>query len=284
MRRPSLFIGSSVEALDVAYAIQENLEFDCEPTVWSQGVFKPTSAALTDLFAFSGRAEFAVFVFTPDDIVHMRGNSVPAARDNVIFELGLFVGALGPSRCFYVVPHGEELHLPSDLIGVEPLRYVADRSDRNLRAALGPASNRIRQATRSIAPPQGSLGPDVHQERLATPHQLAEQLISAWNAAPLLQVREILRAGVPGHMSEDVEGKSTQALSDAYQFLNSVADGVLTGSVDEELAWRTFSEAMTAVWAAAYSYFVPAGADPQEAWQPLPALAQLVGRWHQAAR
>lgn len=284
MRRPPLFIGSSVEALDVAYAIQENLEFDCEPTVWSQGVFKPTSAALTDLFAFSGRVEFAAFVFTPDDILHMRGQAVPVARDNVIFELGLFVGALGPGRCFYVVPHEENLHFPSDLIGVEPLRYVADRNDRNLRAALGPASNKIRQAMRSIAPPPPPQNVDLHQERLATPHQLTAQLITAWGSNPLLAARETLRAGVPSHMSDDDRGDTTQALSDAYQFLNSVADGILTGSVDEGLAKETFSEAMTAVWTAAYTYFVPPGADPEEAWQPLPPLAQLVRRWHQAGQ
>lgn len=283
MRRPALFIGSSVEALDVAYAIQENLEFDCESTVWSQGVFRPTSAALTDLFAFSGRAEFAVFVFTPDDILHMRGQAVPAARDNVIFELGRFVGALGPARCFYVVPYEEELHFPSDLIGVEPLRYVPNRTDRNLRAALGPASNKIRQAMRSIAPPSAQ-SLDLHQGRLATPQELTTQLVATWNSIPLLTARETLRAGIPAHMSDDEKGDTTQALSDAYQFLNSVADGVLTGSVDEMIARETFAEAMTAVWTAAYTYFVPLGVDAQEAWQPLPPLAQLMRTWNQTSQ
>lgn len=280
IRRPPLFIGSSVEALDVAYAIQENLEFDCEPTVWSQGVFQPSSAALVDLLKFCDRAEFAIFVFTPDDIVQMRGQTFPAARDNVIFELGLFVGALGPNRCFYVVPFGEDLHLPSDLIGVEPLRYVADRSDRNLRAALGPPSNKIRQAIRSIAPPQPQ-DLSYQTERLATPVELAQGLVTAWNSEPILGMREYLRAGVPGHMADDEAGETTKSLSEIYSFLNSAAHGVLTGSVDENIARATFAEAMTAVWAAAYTYFVPAGADPAEAWHPLPPLAQLVQQWHQ---
>lgn len=279
IRKPSLFIGSSAEGLDVAYAIQENLEFDCEPTVWSQGVFQPSTASLADLFAYSGRVEFAIFVFTPDDVIEMRGKRFAAARDNAIFELGLFVGALGPARCFYVVPHGADLHLPSDLIGVEPLRYVSDRADGNLQAALGPASNRVRQALRSITPPINH--PVSGTPRLATPIELAALLQEQWNSSPLMEMRNAFRSGISAHMSEDVIGEEAKMVSQIYQFLNSVADGVLTGSVDEPLARQYFSEPMTAVWTLAYNYFVPMGADPEEAWQPLPPLAQLVRAWHQ---
>lgn len=90
---PALFIGSSVEGLPVAYAVQENLEFDCEPTVWPQGVFSPTSAALIDLYAITRNTEFAAFVFTPDDTLSLRGEVHRSVRDNVVFELGLFIGA-----------------------------------------------------------------------------------------------------------------------------------------------------------------------------------------------
>jgi len=281
IRRPPLFIGSSVEGLDVAYAIQENLEFDCEPTVWSQGVFQPNTASLTDLFAYSGRVEFAIFVFTPDDIIEMRGHRYASARDNVIFELGLFVGALGPTRCFYAVPHGEELHLPSDLIGVEPLRYVSNRSDGNLRAALGPASNRVRQALRSIAPQVAH--PPTSNQRLSTPLELAELLWQQWCSPPLDELRRTLSSGVPTHMSDDATGEASKAISQVYQFLNSVADGVLTGSVDEALARRDFLAPMTSVWQLVYSYFVPLGSEPADAWNPIPPLGQLVRTWHQDA-
>jgi predicted nucleotide-binding protein len=38
--------------------------------------------------------EFGIFVFTPDDEIHTRGELKPVARDNVVFEAGLFIGKL----------------------------------------------------------------------------------------------------------------------------------------------------------------------------------------------
>ena len=279
MHRPSLFIGSSSEGLAIAYAIQENLEFDCDATVWPQGVFQPSSAALIDLYAFTRQAEFALFVFSPDDILHMRGDVYPAVRDNVIFELGLFVGALGPQRCFFVTPYDVEMHLPSDLVGIDPLRYRADRHDGNLRAALGPACNKIRQALRAV-PATLATAASTTATILETPTQLAQRLIASWNAEPFLAIRTILKAGIPFHISDDdEEGVSTKALTAAFNFLNSVADGVLSGQIDQELAFDAFAQPVVEVWKRAFGYFAPPGGDPEDAWNPLPPLGALARQW-----
>ena len=47
--KPAVFIGSSVESLKIAYAIQEELTHNAEITLWSQGIFKLSNTTLDDL-------------------------------------------------------------------------------------------------------------------------------------------------------------------------------------------------------------------------------------------
>lgn len=145
--KPRLFIGSSVEGLDIARAIESNLQHDCEGTVWTSGVFGPNRAPLETLLEECELADFAVVVLTPDDVVTKRDAKISVARDNCIFELGLFMGQLGRDRAFYVHERNIKLGLPSDLDGLVTLKYAA-RSDGNWDAALSPASTDVRKAIR----------------------------------------------------------------------------------------------------------------------------------------
>src|SRR5260370_40757866 len=141
---PSLFIGSSTEGLPIAYALQVELDEECEPLVWRQSVFGPTATTISALLERAVNSAFAALVFTPDDSVVSRAAEDAVARDNVIFELGLFLGALGPRRVFIVPPRNQQLRLPSDLAGVTCLTYKSHRKDQNLQAAIGPAATAIR--------------------------------------------------------------------------------------------------------------------------------------------
>jgi hypothetical protein len=165
---PSLFIGSSSEGLPIAYALQAELDPVCEPLVWTQGVFAPTGTTIASLLEKAQNSDFAALVVTPDDLVVTRDAQVAVARDNVIFELGLFLGALGPQRVFIIQPRDQDLRLPSDLAGVSCLTYKSNRRDRDLQASIGPAAtsikNRIsneglrseRELPRSISPAMAS--------------------------------------------------------------------------------------------------------------------------------
>lgn len=142
--KPKLFIGSSVESLKTANAIQENLEYDAEVTVWNQGIFQLSKGALESLIEALEKFDFAVFVFEPNDVTRMRKSELNTVRDNVVFEFGLFIGRLGRNRVFFVTPrNSKELHLPSDLLGITAGTYDADHS--NIRAALGPFCNQVRE-------------------------------------------------------------------------------------------------------------------------------------------
>jgi len=148
--KPTLFIGSSGESLEIAHAMQENLEVDFEVTVWDQDVFHLTYTALESLDRALMRVRFGAFVFAADDIVYSRHVKYKTARDNVIFELGLFMGRLGKENCFIVVPRqSPQIKLPSDLAGITCAYYETTRADHNLKAALTPPCNKIKKAARN---------------------------------------------------------------------------------------------------------------------------------------
>lgn len=144
MRKPRLFIASSVESLSVAEAVNVNLDHEFEVTLWKNGTFKLSSSAIDDLVEKSSFVDFALFIFAPDDIATIRSRSEHVVRDNVIFEMGLFVGAIGKSRSFILKPRNIEMHLPTDLLGVTPADYDASRSDGDLVSATNRACSLIK--------------------------------------------------------------------------------------------------------------------------------------------
>lgn len=102
-RQLRLFIGSSNEGADVAYKIQELLDGNCDVTVWKHGVFEPGATGIESLVQALDDYDFAAFVFTPDDLAKIRQKTESIPRDNVVFELGLFLGRLGRDRCFLLL-------------------------------------------------------------------------------------------------------------------------------------------------------------------------------------
>ena len=151
--KPRIFIGSSVEGLDIAHLIQVALEHDFEPVVWTQGVFELTKTSLESLMKASCNFSFAIFVVSKDDMTVMRRTERHVARDNVIFELGLFIGKLSRECVFVVSPRGPEfaVSFPTDLLGITVADYDPSRTDGNLEAALGPACTKIKNAIRKAA-------------------------------------------------------------------------------------------------------------------------------------
>jgi hypothetical protein len=147
--KPVLFIGSSSESLDVAYAAQENLEDCAQVIVWTQGLFDLSRNFLDSLLDTLDETKFGLFVFAPDDLTRIRGQAMETTRDNVIFELGLFIGRLGCERTFIIMPKEiVDLHLPSDLLGINTAIFTKPENPKLLVGALGAACNKIRRAIR----------------------------------------------------------------------------------------------------------------------------------------
>lgn len=150
MRKPRLFIASSVESLPIAEAVNVNLDHDFEVTIWKNGTFKLSSSTIEDLVEKSSTVDFALFIFAPDDISTIRNRREHVVRDNVIFEMGLFVGAIGKSRSFVLKPRNVDMHLPTDLLGVTPADYDASRSDGDLVSATNRACSLIKSEVEKL--------------------------------------------------------------------------------------------------------------------------------------
>jgi hypothetical protein len=148
---PILFVGCSSESIELGEAVQSNLASVAHVKLWNQGTFKPTHSYLRDLLHECKSAAFAIFILSPDDITRSRNAEEVSPRDNIIFEAGLFMGALGEERVFLLLPKNLEIKIPTDLSGITMPPYTAPpREGGSWQAALGFATNQIKNSIREI--------------------------------------------------------------------------------------------------------------------------------------
>src|SRR6188508_2699592 len=133
MNKPRIFVGSSGKQAKLLGGITRGLEdiVDVEP--WTT-TFNPGRSTLDRLVELSQEVDFAAFVFAQDDWTTTDAAEAGQAspRDNVVFEAGLFGGALGMRRTFIIHAHGSKL--PSDLLGLTAVRYDPASTPAEVRA------------------------------------------------------------------------------------------------------------------------------------------------------
>src|SRR6058998_2235726 len=127
MEKPRIFLGSSGQQEKLVQALTRGLADAAHVEPWTTS-FNPGTTTLERLLELAHEVDFAAFVCARDD---WTTNSPPAPdptgsgqaspRDNVVFEAGLFGGALGMRRTFIL--HASGSKLPSDLLGLTSIRY-----------------------------------------------------------------------------------------------------------------------------------------------------------------
>ena len=122
MNRPRIFLGSSGKQTKLLQAITRGLEAVADVEPWMT-TFNPGRSTLDRLVELSQEVDFAAFVFAQDDwtMTDASPSGEASPRDNVVFEAGLFGGALGIRRTFIL--HAQGSKLPSDLLGLTSVRY-----------------------------------------------------------------------------------------------------------------------------------------------------------------
>jgi len=122
--KPRVFLGSSGKQAKLVQALTRGLAEVADVEPWTT-VFNPGVSTLDRLVELTHEVDFAAFVFALDDWTSnpsdetAQGQASP--RDNVVFEAGLFGGALGMRRTFIL--HAKGAKLPTDLLGMTAVRY-----------------------------------------------------------------------------------------------------------------------------------------------------------------
>jgi hypothetical protein len=128
--KPKLFLGSSSEAIRILNKVTGYLDKTVEVVTWTnKSVFTPNRGTLESLIKQTKLADFSILIATKDDLINSRGQKKKGARDNVIFEYGLFLGAAGIDRCFLLAEDG--INLPSDFNGLSVLSFVEESGKYN---------------------------------------------------------------------------------------------------------------------------------------------------------
>jgi CRP/FNR family cyclic AMP-dependent transcriptional regulator len=140
-----VFVISSAESLPIAREIQSAFEHDNFQTVlWTDGVFKVSSYAIQSLEDQVDVSDFAIAIAQPEDITTSRGAQWPTARDNVIFELGLFMGRLGRKRAILMESRDDKVKLPSDMAGLTTIGYRY-QAGADAASSMAPACHALRK-------------------------------------------------------------------------------------------------------------------------------------------
>jgi hypothetical protein len=150
MNQPRIFLGSSGTQAKLLQAVTRGLEEVADVEPWTT-TFNPGRSTLDRLVELSREVDFAAFVFAQDDwtTIDAAEPGQASPRDNVVFEAGLFGGALGIRRTFILHANGSKL--PSDLLGLTSVRYDPAASPAEVRA--------INQKLRKAIETEGRRGP-----------------------------------------------------------------------------------------------------------------------------
>jgi len=117
---------------------------------------------------------------TTDDVACVRQEVANLPRDNVIFELGLFIARLGRERCFFFIDATSDTRVLSDLSGVKAVDFLPTN-----RHLPGSPDRRLQQRCREVAAQMAELGERYKPSREARTRQhdawrFAQEIAGSW--------------------------------------------------------------------------------------------------------
>lgn len=130
---PHIFIGTSSEYLKAGEELQAFIASDeIVVKLWTQGIFSLSSSNLESLYQASQQMDYAILILGPEDKLESRDNFYLSPRDNLVFELGLFMGAIGPDRTIFIAPRDSDFKIPSDLDGITHIKVECKKENKEI--------------------------------------------------------------------------------------------------------------------------------------------------------
>lgn len=121
--KPRIFIGSSTEGLVVAKRVKAFFQGEYDTYIWTDDIFQFNEGFLETLIKSASLFNFGFMIFSSDDISKIRDKEYNTARDNVLFEYGLFLGRVGIDRAYIIKE--DDVKIPSDISGITLLSYTS---------------------------------------------------------------------------------------------------------------------------------------------------------------
>jgi hypothetical protein len=216
MGKPSIFIASSSRTATLAEVLRDQLITGDFANATLRNEERNRRLGATTIQMLEGAAakyDFAVVILARDDVLIKETGDALKARDDCVFEAGLFINALGRERCF-LINSVEQRELPSDLAGVISLPFkepettkLSDRDActeaiRSVTAALKDSVQRAgRMRNRELSADEllererlqsGDGGGDLDEDQVVVASIQPLEL----GYGPALQVRKNIEAGV----------------------------------------------------------------------------------------
>ena len=133
-QKPRIFVGASSEAEEIDREVRRIIENLGAQAIGWRDIPKSGDNMVDVLVGLPSSVDGALLIVTPDDITHSRSMDRMAPRDNVIFELGIFISRLGKHRTgiIHVVSENQsKAALPTDLNGLTTTKYSPDKPENN---------------------------------------------------------------------------------------------------------------------------------------------------------
>jgi Predicted nucleotide-binding protein containing TIR-like domain len=171
MVKSKIFVASSGRTLVLADKLRDELNTQfSKVTLWDEASrARPGLTVIEWLESLQNQYDFAIILLTKDDLLSLKDHQTLKARDNCIFEAGLFMSALGRKRCFLVNSVNQN-DLPSDLAGIISMPFQ-EPPNLQEREACNEAIIRVAGRLKDIVQRDG---PRVPQITITSPRDVLE--------------------------------------------------------------------------------------------------------------